>query len=230
MFFKLSPLTKSLAYVVAFSVVGLVTLAAVMVVRSGNEGDYYETDALFTDRIEGYEGAPTLDKSFRRLATYIKKHPEIAPKYEGKIAQRFIAFSVDGATPFGERVIARTKLPYYDAYSSVSLLIYANRFREALTESVRLKERMLRDDLFLKTNSRLFASNLLRLPFLYQELGLGSEEREAWREWKGYAGWEKGEPKDARIARGPFADLAGEFSVGESTLREYVAHRESGSP
>jgi len=173
-------------------------------------------------------------EGLKQLTGLIKKHPELSPKYDARLAQHFIAAEEsEQAQVFGSKVLERTQQPYFQDYALASLLISERNYSEALAAALDLKEKFLNDSSFWEKStgiksfgSSLFAFNLLRIATLYQEIGMKVKEKEAWSELKAYAGW-SGEKKDNRIPEEGFQSLLVHFTVQDITLLDYINAREN---
>ena len=174
------------------------------------------------------------EEEFKTLSSIIKKHPELKPCYEGKIAQNFmISQETNKAKEYGKKVILRVNQPYYQEYGQTSLYMGEKKFEKALLKALALKKALLEDNDFWENQgklksfgSALFAFNLMRIAFLYQYLDQKQEELKAWQELKNYAGWNCPK-KDKRIDPKGFEALLSHFSVEDITLIDYISYREN---
>ena len=167
-------------------------------------------------------------EDFVNLQNLIKKHPELRPYYDGQIGQKLLALrDAEGATPYVERTLKRTGQPYYSDYARTSLKVSRGDYLEALGEARKLKENLLKDEMFWENEgegSSLFAFNLLRIATLCQELG-DQEELGVWKEIKQYGGFEEGAPIDEKIGQRGFKQLLSHFTVQEVSLLDYIQTR-----
>jgi hypothetical protein len=72
----------------------------------------------------------------------------------------------------------------------------------------------------------LFALNLLRIAILQQQLGDRPGELQTWREWKRYAGLEKGDSNSLKVSPVAFRYAIQQLAIGSVSLPDYIAHRE----
>lgn len=200
--------------------------------KGRNEADFISATHAFLK----WEEVLDLEQAhLETLTNLMRKHPELNAEYEGKITQDLIAIQKGKkAKEFGSKVIERTNQPYFKDYALTSMLIGEKHFAQALEQAILLKRNMLQDDAFWEKGkgvkgfgSGLFAFNLMRIATLYQELGMGKRELEAWNELKAYGGWSGISQKDNRISSEGFQALLSHFTVQEISLLNYISAREA---
>lgn len=111
-------------------------------------------------------------EAFEKLEAALRHHPELETKFGVLIADKFIGQSEgDKAQPFAESVFNRVlkQTPEHTAFAESSLLIAKGNFREALSQSISLKNR-------LNENTLLYGFNLVRIASLYRALELRDQE------------------------------------------------------
>jgi hypothetical protein len=135
------------------------------------------------------------DEKLKKLKYFIKKYPNLKPKYEGLILQNLLINSDFGKEDYklADKALLRTKeeLPLYYEYSKAAIMITNNEFKEALDISKKLKDIMLKDLSFLKNETLpagavLYSFNLLRIALLQGKLNNDKEELLAWQELEEY--------------------------------------------
>ena len=166
----------------------------------------------------------------RQLQESLKKHPELQAQYDPCIAQFFLAMTApEQGTPLIERTLKRTQQPYYSVYGRTSLKISQKKYQEALEDSLALKEKIEENRPFGATSNQhslLFAFNLLRIALLHQQLGHTKQELETWQQIEHYGGWKQGESLNKSIENKGFKELLNHFTVGQTTLVDYIIKRE----
>jgi len=127
-----------------------------------------------------------LQENLDKLKNILSAMPELHTKYDGLIAQKLITENeVTASIPFAMRAIDRTKAenaPFYSDYSLITLLVAEQKLEQALADSLALKHSLLNSE--NGSHELLFASNLLRIATLQQQLNLKQEELNTWAEWK----------------------------------------------
>jgi hypothetical protein len=195
--------------------------------RSGrHEKDYVAATKSFTKWEEVLENR---DRELVSLQKIMKSHPELHAHYDALIGQDFLAsHSPNEAKPFVERALKRTDQPYFSDYAKTSMLIGEKKYEEAFEASNQLKEQMLGDDAFWKSekSSALFAFNLFRIAILSGQLKDSASEKLAWSELKRYGGWDGSSSPDPKIGQEGFEQLLSHFTVQETSLLDYIAFRE----
>ncbi len=155
-----------------------------------------------------------------QLKAILSQMPELEPKYDGLIAQTLITENeVIASLPFATRAIDRTKSensPFYSDFSSNTLTIAEQKYAEALTNALVLKQSLLNSE---KSNELLFAYNLLRVASLQQLLNLEQDELNTWSEWKALA--------NANINNENFRELLNQFNNENLSLTNYIETREN---
>jgi hypothetical protein len=177
------------------------------------------------------------------LKGLFKKHPEWAVPYEALIVQKLLALGQAAeAQSLAENVLKRASQQspaYYAQFAKTTVLIEsrstAKDLEKALKEALTLKEEMLSDDQFWKTQtsshfgSVLFAFNLLRIAFLSETLKKFDEELLAWKEFKRYAKWNEAsiDKEMVKLEERAFHVLAKHFTEGNLSLQDYIKYRET---
>lgn len=162
------------------------------------EGEFQNANEQFYVFQQGAETPPQAkQEALSKLTQLIVKQPDLSAKYDARVAQILIDRNeFKQAEPFAESSLERVSkdhIPFYVDYAQITLLIAASKFEEALTRSIALKEQMLKDMVQWGEGTKnhsfgevLFAFNLLRIPFLQQQVGATAEELQSWNDWKSY--------------------------------------------
>ncbi|MCB1115126.1 MAG: hypothetical protein KDK71_01550 [Chlamydiia bacterium] len=166
------------------------------------------------------------DKEFIQLDKLVKKHPELQSHYDASVGQGLLAaLSVNEASPYIERTIKRTNRPFYADFSKATLKMSQGKYREALQDSLNLREHML-SNIQQNDHSTLFAFNLLRIAILSQRLGAKDQELLAWQELKTHGGWAGEDQMVTPSKHAGFKQLLDHFTVQETSLLDYIQARE----
>lgn len=150
-------------------------------------------------------------EAFEKLEKALQSQPELETKFGALIADRFIAQNEgDKAQPFADNVFTRVlkHTPEHTAFAEGSLLIAKGNLREALTQSISLKER-------LGNHTLLYGFNLIRIASLYRALGARDQELASLEELERYL---KEDKKTSTL-------LSECFREGDVTLQDYIAER-----
>ncbi len=165
-------------------------------------------------------------KPLESLEARLKKEPQLDRLYGAALGQRLIALDESKrARPYIEKAVGRSQLhPYYRSYASTTMLIEEKCFAQALEASLKLKEDLLKDKLFLtrlKENptrgGALFGLNLLRIALLNEQLQDQQGEGKAWKDFEEYAG-QQGLSKS-------MAEVVSHFTLQNHSLIDYIADR-----
>jgi hypothetical protein len=159
---------------------------------------------------------------FLQVEDGLKKNPENAPYYEGKIAQKFLLQKeVDKAILFGTNAIERTeeRAPLYAKFSKTTFLLSQGLYEKAVEEAVLLKKEMEDKGCLAKGEySSLYLENIVRIAFLEKQLGNKGKELVAWNEVEKFLEEIKGTEK--------VQDLLKTFQKeGTLALEDYIQHR-----
>ena len=225
---------KHLKYLIPlFFLILFVTLKLFMV-KGKAETDYLSAKYAF----EKWQQGKSFDNALlRNLRTLIRKHPELAAKYDKAMLQQMIAAGDKKlADPLLEATANSTTAlsNFYEQFSQISLLIAKEEYREALHASLYLKTEMESSTDFWADKAKkyrgstLFAFNLMRRAMLCQKLGMGDEEIKAWKEFKMYAGWGSSDDTKciAPVNKDAFSQLYNHFAHHKVTLDDYIRYRE----
>lgn len=132
---------------------------------------YHIAHVSYTKWIQNRE-----ESSIQKLLPLLKKHPELAKKYDALIAQVLLTERVMPETEavLG-RLIARNQsaLPRYYQLSYVAQCILRKDFDAALDVSLQLKEKA-------EPNSYLYGLNLIHIASIYRAMGNEEQEKYAW--------------------------------------------------
>jgi len=207
-----------------------VTIWSIYQSNLGSPKDYFMVEKTFNQ----WDGGR--NEQLVKLQKFLKQHPELHAKYDGRIAQKLLLCSEQGlAASFSKLALGRVgKLsPYYTQFSNGSLLIGEKNLEAALASAKMLKHTLDQDQLFWETKSGLlkhgqilYGYNLLRIAFLEQALGNRAGEIEAWREFKREAGWMSGENPSIRSDPTAYALICQNFQNDDVSLRDFIEHRE----
>lgn len=171
------------------------------------------------------EDLSSADGPLSQLKGIIQRHPELHAKYDGWIAQFLLERgNIKEAEAFALLTLNRVKvdhLPLYRDFSINSLLIENQNYEEALQKSLALKEliadqiQTIKNELITDLDQDLFASNLLRIAFLQQQLGNQAGEKNAWNDLQQY------------LSRYPLTaeKLSPLFQAGNISLEKYIEMR-----
>lgn len=169
-------------------------------------------------------------EALKILDNILLARPELHAKYDGLLAQKLLNLGeVQKAETYAKPMFARLQekdIQGYEEFSSISLLISQENYKEALAKSQQLKQKLLSDATSLGEKRNfgdfLFAYNLLRTAMLESKAGTPEKEREAWSEWKTYA---KASANSASIKAASFYTLSSLFEEGAVTLDTYIHSR-----
>lgn len=197
-----------LAYRISF---GNMVKSEVNYINAENDYQRFAKEKTSTKQLEN------LDK----LRNILSQMPELQSKYDGLIARNLILENeAQLSLPFATRAINRTKsenAPFYSAYSSTTLTIAEQKYAEALTEALALKQSISNSE--KNSKELLFAYNLLRVASLQQLLNLEKDELNTWSEWKALA--------NANINNENFKELLNQFNNEKLILNNYIETREN---
>lgn len=111
---------------------------------------------------------------YEKLFDILKRRPELHGKYDGLIAQAFLAKGDPAlALPYAEQSLNRAKqdhLPLYADFSKITLLISTGKYQDAYQSSLELKKQIEEKDKNVSSNV-MYMFNLLRIAELEQQVG-----------------------------------------------------------
>lgn len=223
---------------------GLASLIALLIIiyaissgqHSKAEQDYLQAANDYASFSKSYNinnPAPSAD-SLNHLNSLMAKYPELHAAYDAGLAQTLLNRSqVEEAQPYALASLKRVKtnhLTYYNEYAENTLLISQQHLKEALEKTLALQQKM-QNDLELNESARsfgdeLFAFNLLRIAMLQQELGNNVAERQAWQEWKNYAGLNGNAQMHGNVNPLAFRTIIQGLTIGSISLADYISYRE----
>ena len=152
-------------------------------------------------------------EAFEKLEIALSHHPELETKFGALIADKFIGQNEgDKAQPFAQNVFSRVlkQTPEHTAFAEGSLLIAKGNFRDALSRSISLKDR-------LGENTLLYGFNLVRIASLYRALELRDQEIASLEDLERFM------QRNISIK-----EILNEcFCEGELTLVDYISQRKS---
>ncbi len=199
--------------------------------KAGSSADYLVAEKTFN------EWSGDRNEKLIKLQKILKQHPELHPKYDGRIAQKLLLTSQQGlALSFSKAAQKRVGSfsPYYLQFSNCSLLIGEKKFEEALSQSQALKVALDHDANFWKKRSELvqhgavlYGYNLLRIAFLQQVLENVPGEIEAWNDFKKEAGWLEIGDSLRRLDPESVQLIGQNFHKNEISLKDFIQYRES---
>ncbi|MBT3393712.1 MAG: hypothetical protein HN411_01195 [Waddliaceae bacterium] len=189
--------------------------------------DYYQASVL-AERLQNDANDSGLLYSLQDI---IAKHPELNAKYSPLITQILLGHDdIDTARDFAAETLNTTSTSssnFYKRYTATSILIAEERFHEALTAAIDLKNDALNNEAFSPENDNfsfgdtLFAYNLLRIAILHQTLNEAENENIAWEEFKRYGDWDNDDTPNTT-----YQQLMNGFSEGNVSLIDYIAMRQ----
>jgi hypothetical protein len=143
--------------------------------------DYYQARSAYAKLVKQTEIEAGLITQVEQL---MKKHPEIAPKYEGLLAQTLL--NQDNSTnlpnytaPLFKRM-DESLSPTFKEYAAISVLVAEKKYEEALERTQQLDQELTSEgDTFY-----LPLFNLLRQAALAEQLGNKELELKTWQEWQ----------------------------------------------
>lgn len=158
--------------------IALVVLATVLTVRwtTSREGNL-ERDFAYARQLAAEIGSNVKGVAIADFEGIIRRHRELQPQYDGKLAQYWIKKkNPEAASPYVERIVSRTSkhAPLYTQFAEGSLLIAEGRTEEALEHTEALK-------MAVSEPSLLSACLTLRCALLQEELGR-PEAKTSWQE------------------------------------------------
>lgn len=145
------------------------------------ESDFMQAEIVFQQIEQGTDPSATTSR-LQELATFMSRYPELQAKYDGSLAQiLLIQGRVAEAKAFAQSTFKRVRpdqLAPYEEYAKTSLLIAEGLYTEALQHTLQLQAQLKEKPETASTTLPLY--NLVRLAFLYQQLGQKQEESAAW--------------------------------------------------
>lgn len=199
---------------------------------AGGRSDYLKVEAAFSTWIAQEKHDSAL---FKQVSEPIQRHPELAAKFGGMIAQRLLTLGeTQLAQSYAEATLKRTKnalfSPYHALFSENTLLISQGRLKEALEAAHQLKLRMAADGVLWEANSvsagrTLYAYNLLRIAALEREVGSRQGEWAAWDEVIQNAGWSAHNASSKTCDSTAFKIIAEHLQRGEVSLISFIQQR-----
>lgn len=160
---------------------------------------------------QAFENWMLKGEAFNKLESILKKHPELETKFGALIADKFIAQNEeDKAKEFADKIFARVlkQTPGHVAFAESSLLIAKNNFRDALIQSIALKES-------INENSLLYGFNLVRIASLYRILNAHEQEVATLQDLEQYM----------RSNENAATILTESYKEGNITLADYIIER-----
>lgn len=139
----------------------------------------------------------------------LKDFPALHSSYSEKISQKLLTEGKEPPSYFTPRSMS----PYFSQFDKSSLLIVQNDFKEALKESLTLKERIIKEG-SLDAETKLFACNLLRIAVLQKALNM-KEEKGSLKELSTFL---NGNPT-------VLAELNSVFNVNQLKIKDYIDYR-----
>jgi hypothetical protein len=227
----------------AYALIGLFVLLFFVYRMSAShhaksEADYLSAfrDFAALERESAANNQPAAEDTLERMQLILQRHPELHAQYDGSLAQILInEGKIAEAMPFADATFLRMRkegLPYYVDYAKTTLLISEQKYQEALTLAMQLKQSMLRDAASKEQHpeqrtfgSLLFAFNLLRIATLQQQLGNSEGELAAWEEWKQFAEGGATSPSSL-IDSKAFNIVSNHLAKGKVSLLNYIDHRQ----
>ena len=159
-------------------------------------------------------------ESFQKLEKLLHRHPELCEKFGMHIAEKCITLNQGAmASHFAENALnqMKDKIPYHHLFAKTSIVIAEEKYEEALTDAVALKEKMEREGVDEK-ESLLFSFNLVRIASLEKILGLSQRELQSLHAIRGWLESKKCAPA-AKNA------LLKVFTENNLTLVDYINYR-----
>lgn len=227
----------------------LYTLASIIVVLAAifhfsnslmgrSEQNYIDAANDFVVFSQGNEAKnpAQVDEAYKNLKQLMIKNPELHAAYDGSLGQTLLNRDLTSeAKPYITASLSRThsdELPFYAEFSSTSLLISEQHYREALDQAEALQNKMIESLTAGSTTAErsfgdeLFALNLLRIGILQGQVGDKSGEQKTWHEWKQYAQLEKGSSSSINVDPSAFRAVIQRLAVGAVSIPDYITHRE----
>lgn len=145
------------------------------------ESDFMQAEITFQQIQQGTDPAATASR-LQELTTLMARHPELHAKYDGSLAQMLL---IQGQIPEAKALAQSTfkrvrpdQLAPYEEYAKTSLLIGEGLYAEALQHSLQLQTQLQEQPATASVTLPIY--NLVRLAFLYQQLGQKHEELATW--------------------------------------------------
>lgn len=200
---------------------------------SKNESDYFTAEKEYQKIVKSLQDGEkneSLKDSFDKLQSILQSRPDLASKYEGILTQ---ALLIEGdnkdATIHGNNVLTRIKkndLSHYQNFSEITLLISNQELEKSLQKSLALKEELEK----YKENShdsfsyfeKLYAYNLLRIPFIQNQLKKNEEAFSSWKKIDEYLYASNSENLFFLEARNFLENL---FSNQNISLKNYIQNQ-----
>lgn len=192
-----------------------------------SQADFFKAQSSFHEWITSPQGK---NEFFDVLKKTIEKHPELHPKYDGLIAERFLSLGEwSRGSAFAHTMLDRVKRfsPLQASFAAASAHIAEGKCEEALVQAKQLKEHLEQDD-SLKESSLvgcgkiLYLYNLLRIALLEHRMNPGPKALEAWEELE-----EKISEHSTAYDREASALLEQNFRYCSVGLKEFIAHKKA---
>lgn len=189
--------------------------------QSNSQEDYLKAARYFSQTCG--EGSDR-EEALTQLQAIMVRHQELHAKYDGALAQSLLNHDKSGvAKGYAYSIATRTNEECLHAktFTDATFFISEGAYRKALETSLKLKADLEQQGLAERKLETLYAYNLLRIAFLFQEVGSAEEEIAAWDELDRHLpkqGAEDGE-------RSAYRQLADNFHRGSITLVDYINAR-----
>lgn len=189
-------------------------------VQSDAYRDFISAEAQMLHLEQSSSASP---EAMLALESILKKHSELRPKYEGRIAHYFIKDGdVGGASTLLESSLQRSQASngsLHHAYSKNTLQVVARSYDSALSAALELQSDL---DALEAPPATLLTFNLLRIAILYQELDNKEAEKLAWQRFKDRSPW----LVEGSQFSGELRALHDHFAQKTIKLQDYIRSRE----
>lgn len=200
---------------------------------SRSESDYFMAEKEYQKILKSMQDGEkndSLKSSFESLQKILKNSPSLASKYEGVLTEAYIIDENNKeALLYGKNVLSRVKknnLPYYNNFSEITLLIANNELENSLEESLILKTNLEKekekDEQSFSYLEKIYAYNLLRIPFLQQKLEKYEEALSSWQKLDEYLYLSKSETIYFQESKNLLENL---FSSEKISLKNYIQNQ-----
>lgn len=216
---------KTLIFVFAlFFILFLITLLWQIRVNARSESEYIAAQRSFAALQLLPAGKEHVEENadYQRLAKILERYPELASRYDGRLAQTLIRIgNVSLAMNYADRALKELSvehLPFYEEYAKTSLLMTEGREKEAYKRAVLLQKHM--EDLIKQDPQNtpgfgpvLVFLNNVRLATLLEKMQMPQDALYMWMLIN----------KEARATQDPLLQsLLQQWRIGDLSFAKYV--------
>lgn len=191
------------------------------------EGDYLTAESQFDRFAQADPEGAVAQEAFAELREILERRPHLRPRYEGRIAQVFLAEGMASeAQGYAEAVLERHKIPLYSDYAVTSLTIADGKYQPALSDSLALQSKLEGSS----DQGSLLLSNFVAMRIFTLQQVLGEREAELASVERLIASLDKATSPEALIDNDPAIRATQEFvtlfRAGRVNLIDYLRARQ----